>query len=328
MTLKALFLGLQAEGASLALALKKGGVDVRIQGYDRDKSVSRQAQTAGAIERTVLNPFKASEKADLIVITLPASDAFDHLVDLAPHLKEGAVVLDGSMLQSSSLRWARENLKTGCSYIGFLPVVSYQRLLGEPIEEGQADLEMYSGGLIGYVVAPETPERAVNIAVNLAESVGASPFFIDPTEMDGVASIVDTLPAVLGLALMLMAADSRAWNDIMRLSGRPFAGASEYTAEHDIQLLRRKMIDNRESLAAHLTRYEEVLRGIRTLLRDEDEETLETVVRSALEARGRWLAAREKGDWRAFELGQQSLDTTGFLGSLFGIDRSPRRPGT
>lgn len=328
MTLEVLFVGMQARATSLALALKQRGVDVRMQGYDRDKSASRAAQEAGAIQRSVLNPFKAAEIADLIIITLPATEAFDYLKDLAPRLKKGAVILDGSMLQSSSLRWARDNLVGDRSYIGFLPVVSYQGLLGQPVESEQADPELYSDGLFGYVVSPETPERAVNIAVNLADSVGASPFFIDPAEMDAVASIVDILPAVLGLSLLLLAADSRSWNDIMRLSGRPFAGATEYTAEHDTELLRRKMLDNRDSLVAHLSRFQEVLSGIRNLLQHEDHQGLEKLVKTALQERGRWLAAREKSDWRAFEIGRQSVATTGFLGSLFGIDRNRQRPGS
>lgn len=326
MTLEVLFLGMQAKGTSLAMALKQSSVDVRMQGYDRDKSASRAAQESGAIDRIVLNPFKAAEGADLIVITLPATEAFAYLKDLVPHLKEEAVILDGSMLQSSSLRWASENMAPDRSYIGFLPVVSYEVLLGLSPEAELAETGSYSGGLFGYVISPETSERAVNIAVNLADAVGASPFFIDPAEMDAVASIVDTLPAVLGLSLLLLAADSRAWNDIMRLSGRPFAGATDYTAEHDPELLRRKMLDNRESLVAHLSRLQEVLSGISQLLREQEGDDLEKLIETGLQARGRWLAAREKGDWRAFELGKQAVDTTGFLGSLFGIDLHRHRP--
>lgn len=317
---------MQAKGTSLAMALQESDVDVHMQGYDRDKSASRAAQELGAIERIVLNPFKAAESADLIVITLPATEAFKYLKDVVPRLKEGAVILDGSMLQSSSLRWARENLAPDRSYIGFLPVVSYDALLGVSSEPEAADPELYSGGLFGYVVSPETPERAVNIAVNLADAVGASPFFIDPAEMDAVASIVDTLPAVLGLSLLLLAADSRAWNDIMRLSGRAFAGVTEYTAEHDPELLRRKMLDNRASLVAHVSRFQEVLSGLSELLQEEGGEDLDRLIQTGLQARGRWLAAREEGDWRAFELGKQAVATTGFLGSLFGIDRNRHRP--
>lgn len=326
MTLEVLFLGLQSPGLALAKGLRERGAEVRMKGFDLDKAAGQAAQAAGAIERTVHNPFKAAEQADLIVMTLPATAAHDYLIDLAPRLKEGAILLDGSMLQSSSLRWARENLPENRSYVGFLPVVSYEGLLGDQNDGSAVGPDQYEGGLFAYVITPDTPERAVNILINLAEAVGASPFFVDPSEMDSIASIVDVLPAVTGLSLLLLAADSRAWNDIMRLSGKPFAEATRYSAEHDVELLRRKLLDNRVSLVAYLERFQDVLSGLSQLLQEEDAPGLEELVSAALQARSTWLANRKKADWQAVELGEQTVGSTGLLGNLFGFDRS-RRPG-
>lgn len=323
MTTEILFIGLQELGASLALALSQASVDTNHVGYDRSKDAARAAQNAGAVDKVVLDPFKAAHKADLVILALASGDAEAMLKDLHPHLKEGAALLDCSPLNSATMRWANENMEPNRHYIGAIPVLRHGVLhqLENDYQDARADL--FEGSQLGLVIQPDTPESILNMSLNIAQAIGSDPFFLDAAETDAVASLIDTLPTTMGAALLMIASDSRGWTDIQRVAGRPFAASTYPAAGHDAAKLTDRLLDNQQSLVIHIDALIEKLQELQDMLAEGEREALEGRLGSALESRLDWLARREHGDWEAQAIAQSKVSSTGFLGNLFGI--TPRR---
>ncbi|MDX1600690.1 MAG: prephenate dehydrogenase/arogenate dehydrogenase family protein, partial [Anaerolineales bacterium] len=200
MTTEILFIGLQEQGASLAMALAQASVDTMHVGYDRNREASRAAQEAEAVEKVVIDPFKAAETADLVIISLSSDEAEAMLKDIEPRLKPDSVVLDCSHLSASTLRWATDNLGPDRHYLGAMPVIRPEMLHEIQADYRDAHANMYEDSLLALVVPTETPEPAVNMALNIAEAIGSSPFFVDPAEMEAVTTLIETLPTLLGRA--------------------------------------------------------------------------------------------------------------------------------
>jgi prephenate dehydrogenase len=327
MTLEMLFIGLQQKGASMAMALAEAGVDAKLTGYDPNKQAAQAAETAGAVSSVVSNPYKAARSAAVIVITLPAAEADQFLRDAADHFDEGAVVLDGSPLNASSLRWAQQNL-SGAHYVGMVPVVQYQELFNLDAGYQHSRADLFQDSLLGLIVPADAPERAINISVNLANAIGSRPFFIDASEMEAVTSLTDTLPAALSLALLQLAASSRGWPDIQRIAGRRFMAATHNLAEAEAESLAAKFIENRQSLSVHLEQLINQLEELRQALAESEQEALSASIDRALKEHGSWLAKRERADWGAEEVGRSQISSTGMIGNLFGFDPNRGKRGS
>lgn len=318
MTLEILFIGLREQGASLAMALNEAPADAIRLGYDPDKDAARAAEETGALEKVVSSPRRAARSADLVVINLSSTEAQEILKDIGPELKQGSAVLDCSPMSSSTFRWALENLAPERHYIGAMPVVRHDSLhvLDSAHENARSDL--YQGSQLALVIPAETPEPVVNIVLNFARTIGCRPFFLDPAEMDAVTSLIDTVPTVLGVALLLLASDSGGWPDIQRVAGRAFAAVTHSTAEKQAERLSRKLIDNQESLIVHLEAILDQLHELRDLLAEGDRQELEARLEQAIRARKEWLTRRKHDEWEAREPSASDLSGLGLFGNLFG----------
>ncbi|MGA9533488.1 MAG: prephenate dehydrogenase/arogenate dehydrogenase family protein [Anaerolineales bacterium] len=322
MKVQLLFVGLQEIGTSLAMALAEASVDATRIGYDRDKQAARAAQASGAIDKLVLNPYKAARTADMVILTLPAADADQFLEDVAGNLKPKGAILDCSPLKASSFHWAAEHIPDAY-YLGAIPVVRFDVLhqLETSYEDARPDL--FTDSQFALVVPADLPERILNITINVADAIGAQPFFLDAAEMDAVTSLIDTAPAALGLALLRTASGSRGWPDIQRLAGRPFAAGAYHAGQQEAAHLSKKLLANSQSLSVHLGAISDELETLRGLLADGDEEGLTEYVGDALAAHDKWLAKRERADWEGDELSKAKISGVGMIGNLFGFD--PRR---
>ncbi len=195
-----LIVGLRQLGTSIGLALGRSADAPTVFGYDRDKAAAAAALEAGAFERRVLDPRKTAGEVDMVVLATPHKEASELMDDLINALKPGAILLDltpeahdpgvlsGLVDQSGRI-------------IRGIPVVSAEGLQA-PQAPSTADPDLFRGGSIGLAIPPETPEAAIELALSLAEALGASPFFIDPAELEYVLAAVELLPSLLGLMLL------------------------------------------------------------------------------------------------------------------------------
>jgi prephenate dehydrogenase len=324
MTLELLFVGLGEIGTSLAMALKQASADATHVGYDRDKGAGRAAQASGAIDKLVINPYKAARTADMVILTQPDPDASQFLEDVAGNLRDGAGLLDCSPLSAESFRWAKDHLPNAY-YLGAVPVVRFDALHNLETTYHDARADLFADGQLALVIPADLPERILNITINLAEAIGGEPFFLDPAEMEAVASLIDTLPAALGIALLRTAAASRGWIDIQRLAGRPFAAGAYHAGQQEAAHLSKRLLDNRQSLTVHLQEIVKEIERLQDLLAEGDEEELAAYLGEALAAHEGWLAKRKRADWEGEELSRAQISGTGMLGNLFGFDPTRSR---
>lgn len=325
MGIELLFVGLGEIGASMALALAESGVEAQIIGYDPEKRAARALQETGALHRMVLNPYKAARSADFIVITLPRAEAGEYLEDIADELKPGTVVLDCSALSSSRLRWAQDHLAQDRHYLAAFPILRPDLLHDLERGYGAAQPSLFQDSSLALVIPPEAPEVVVNSAVNFADTIGSVPFFLDASEMDAVTSLIDTVPSLLGIALLRLAHNSPSWPDVQRLAGRPFAAATHPPGRFRAKALAQTWIDNRESLALHLDYLIRDLQRLKSWVEQDEEEALAAELDESLKAYSRWLSRRSRSDWRGEAMAPAEANRTGLIGDLLGFDPLRRR---
>jgi prephenate dehydrogenase len=303
-------LGTGLIGASVGLALKASRPQTQVIGYDASGDSLRRAQAIKAIDRRG-SLRDALENAELVIISTPVGAMKALFEEIAPLLPTQALVMDTGSTKAEVVRWAAEVLPSGVRFIGGHPMAG-------KTETGPdaADAKLFQGAV--WCLAPlATVEReAIDEAVALVESLGASAYFLDPSEHDGLVASVSHLPYLMSVALIRHLGNERSWRETASLAAGGFAYSTHLT-DSDPQMFSDIMRTNRDNITRRLDLYIAELLALRDLIGSESPE-LKLAFEQARMLHQDWLAGRAQG--QAAEEGENPLPTTRSMltGSLFG----------
>ncbi|HLC05165.1 MAG TPA: prephenate dehydrogenase/arogenate dehydrogenase family protein [Anaerolineales bacterium] len=329
MTTEIVLIGLDVVGASIGLALGEAELDASRTGYDPDGASARAARTLGAVDRLAFRPEKAARNADLVILNTSPELVRDQIQALGGVLKPGAVVLDITPLKTLTSAWASTVLPEERHYIGGALVINPLHLYDSHLEWKTPRADLFRGGLFALMIPPKTSEKAMDTVLAVAKVIGAAPFFIEPSEVDAVAAVTDSLPALAGAALMRVAVEAAGWREIRRMAGRHFATATSAGASPDAAGLASMLRHNRFNVLAKLDDLLAELQAYRTLIASEDEEALAERLTSASEAYHTWREDRHRSEWaREEQVGDLDIPKISTAERLLGIrplDRKGRK---
>jgi prephenate dehydrogenase len=274
--------GLDTVGSSIGLAIRQTAADIQIVGHDRDSALAKNAHKSGSVDHTEWNLPKACEGADLILVSTPLAEMKTTLAAIADDLKPGCVVTDTASLKVPVLQWAREFLPDTVHFVGGHPILDKTHI---DLSSPHADLFLDSV----YCLTPgtETPPEALQTVSDLAEAIGAKPYFLDAAEHDGLIAATEQAPLLLALALQQVVASSPSRREMIQLSGVDFTSVTDLLA-YDAETLTELCAQNGDNIA----RWVDVLLPQLTQLRDwvaaQQTESLQEAFAAALEARNTW----------------------------------------
>jgi len=319
-------IGLGRIGGALGAALG-AHTGLHLTGFDREPDAARVAQSRGMLHRAEWNLINAVEKADLALIAAPLSEQRDLLAAMAPNLKEGCVVASAAPLLGPPLAWAVELLPAERHFVASHPILNPAQLHTGDTGLDAARADLFQRGLWALSPAPACAPEALKLLSDLALLVGASPYFIDPAEHDGVMGGADALPALLAWALMQAATASPGWGEMRKLADRGFAAATTALAEADAAALRL----NRDGVLRYLDAALAALQSLREHVAADHGPAVAEALAEAAARRAAWLADRARGDWEALERPPLEMPTSGeamgrmLFGGLLSRKRDQKR---
>jgi len=270
-------------GGSLGLALKRAGLkEAEIIGHDREHRLAGRAQRRGAIDRAEWNLPRAVEKANIVIVATPVKAIGEVFSQIAPHVEPGTVVTDTGSTKAEVMAWARQYLPETVSFVGGHPMAGKET---PGIEAADADL--LAGCTYCLVPDPRATPEAVQAVVALVRLVGATPFFIDAQEHDGLVAAVSHLPLILASALVTATASAPGWREMSRLAASGYRDVTRLAAGDPV-MGRDICLTNRENLLRWIDLYLQELGRYRQWLQQEDN-ALGQALHRAREARQRWL---------------------------------------
>jgi prephenate dehydrogenase len=313
-----LIAGLGTIGTSIARALRHAKLAVDLVGYDSDPRVGRAAVKAQTVDRLIGDLRDFPSESDLCILSLPPAEMIPALEQLTPKLGDGALVIGIGPVQSPIVAWCADHLPKGRAYVGAFLVEGASAVSGEPEPDPQHD--RFSGGVMGIILLHGTPQSGIDVAGSLARLLGATPFFLDPGELDSACVTTDGLPLLLIAALMNMSTKQPGWRDARRLSGRAFARATDLLADVNPKPAAQSLAASSASLVAKLDALIAELSDWRTSLAAGDEEATIRRMSAASEAHTAWLSARRAGHWAEDETRvAPPVEGPGFLERMFGL---------
>ncbi len=313
-------IGLGMIGASAGLALRRYQDKVLLVGHDPDPARAGKAKQMGAVDRTEWNLINAVVKADRVLLTLPAGALREVLELIGPELKPGCLVVDTADVKAPVLEWAVKYLPDTVSFIGGHPIV-----LAENMDTASARADLFDKKLFCLIPSERASDRSLNLAVDLAQAMGAQPFFLDAIEHDGLAAAVSQLPLVMAGALMSIASGSSGWGDMRKLAGSQFYSGT-WVAEDDYKGAAGTCLANQKYLTHWIDRLIEELELWKEQIVAGAQEELAKKLEAGQSAASAWVRAQAQGVWEE-PLPMSDLPSSGaYMRQMIGLGGWGRRP--
>jgi prephenate dehydrogenase len=309
--------GLGVIGASAGLALRRYPDKVRVVGHDKDPGVSGLAKSKGAVERTEWNLINATRGADRIILAVGPTEARDSLKVIGQDLKPGCVILNMSGVAGAALEWAAESLPANVHLVSGFPIY-----LGETLDTDAGRADLFQGKMFCLTPDAKAEGVAATLAADLVEAMGGIPFFLDPTEYDGLIAAVEHLPLLMSGALLQVTTSHSVWSDMRKLAGSQYYGSTLVMSDN-AESAAGAVVANRENVVRWLDYLAGVLDEWRDLVANGDEQALTEAFESGLAARRRWLIAQASGNWLE-ETGPEAPRAGDYLRGLIGFRRPQR----
>ncbi len=223
--LQVAIVGLGLTGASIGLALHRYQEKLTVVGHDPSPELASKAKRSGAVDRTEWNLISAVANADRVILALPLSEIRSTLDAIKADLRPGCIVVDTAEVKVPVMQWAAELLPPEVHFVGGHPIV-----LSDTLEPDGARADLFAGKLFCLTPSTSTDAVAVQLAADVAEAVGAKPFFLDAEEHDGLVAGVEHLPTLLAAALMSLTSGSAGWKDMRKLAANQFFAGTLLTA--------------------------------------------------------------------------------------------------
>jgi prephenate dehydrogenase len=276
-------IGVGLIGGSFAAALKRGGVNARIRGFDRDGVALQRAVELGVIDEAADSPSDAARGAELVVVAVPVRAIGPVLHDVALAMSDDAVVTDVGSTKTEVVREARAEMRE--RFARFVPAHPIAGREASGVEAASA--ELFRGARVVVTPLPETAEDAVTLVRQCWEAAGAKVATLAPEAHDRVFAAVSHLPHVLSFALV---SELTARPDAAELLGFAAGGFRDFTriAASSPEMWRDIALQNRDALLDEIDRYAAHLAVFRELIARGDGAGLLRLITEARTARHGW----------------------------------------
>jgi prephenate dehydrogenase len=283
--------GLGMIGASLGLALKTLQPAPRVVGHDIKYDAARRASNLKAVDAVERNLETAISGSDMVVLATPIGAILELLETIPTFLRPGCLVTDVGSTKREIVRRAQQLLPPGVDFVGGHPMTG-KATSGVD----QPDQSLFRGTVYCLTPSATTSPQSVSRLAALVERLGATPYFADPEEHDGLVAGISHVPYVLSVALMRAMAGGPGWREMSTLAAGGFDTATRLTT-HDPRVFADILTTNRENVSRQLDAVLAELTLLREKLDRGDGDIFETLERAhALRQGWEEQRSRERSD--------------------------------
>jgi len=294
-------LGLGKTGISVGLALEDAKKSVIRIGFDEDKELKNLAKKKKAFDDYPANIKEAIKQADIVVLDIPVNKLRTVFTAITSDLNPNSIVVNMSPLVKTSNKWAEELLPANVYFISAIPAFSYESLEDVNKEPGSAQANLFEKSMMFIAGDAKLRKEVIDVAVDFAVLLGATPYFTDLDEVEGLIANVILLPELAAAALADSTMLQPGWDDNQRLAGniyhlalKPLELVNE-TEDYGISIFQ-----NKQNILPILEKFILAMQQIQQMIERDDHEGLTDLLRDILLTRQEWLNKRKQGKWNQF----------------------------
>jgi cyclohexadieny/prephenate dehydrogenase len=247
-------IGIGLIGSSVArIARERGDLAAEVVVNARTQKTLDRVMELGIADRVEIDPGKAVEGADCVMLCAPVGAFADLAGRIAPHLAPGAILTDVGSTKVSVIRDVGPLVPDGVHFVPAHPLAGTE----------------YSGPDSGFTTLfqnrwtlltppPGTDEAAVEKVSELWRRCGSMLEIMEPAHHDRVLAIVSHLPHLLAFTICGTADDlaDESRQEVLRFAASGFRDFTRIAASDPV-MWRDIFLNNREALLEMLARFME-----------------------------------------------------------------------
>lgn len=248
------FLGIGLIGSSVArIARERGDIAAEIVVNARTQATLDRVMELGFADRVELDPAKAVEGADCVMLCAPVGAFADLAERIAPHLAPGAILTDVGSTKQSVVRDVGPLVPAGVHFIPAHPVAGTEH---SGPDSGFTTL--FQGRWTLVTPIPGSDEVAVEKVKELWRRCGSMVAQMDPAHHDRVLAIVSHLPHLIAFTICGTADDlgNETRQEVVNFAASGFRDFTRIAASDPV-MWRDIFLNNREAVLEMLARFTE-----------------------------------------------------------------------
>lgn len=263
-------IGLGLIASSMALAMRRAGMETEIVGTARSAKTRQIARDLGFCDRVTETATEAVQGADLIVLATPVGAMKAVMEEIAPHLATGATITDVGSVKRAVFEVVEAHLPYGVHFVGGHPMAGT-----EHSGPNAGFAELFDNRWCLIVPSEASDETTVEALEAYWQALGANTSRMEPDHHDLVCSVVSHCPHLIAYTMVGVADDMRRITDteVIKYSA---AGFRDFTriAASDPTMWRDVFLSNKEATLEVLGRFTEELFALQRAIRTGDGEEL------------------------------------------------------
>lgn len=277
---KVTIIGVGLIGGSLAKVLKARGLAGSIHGAGRSRETLETAVRLGVIDHMGQSSAKAVEHADLVVLATPVG-TFEPIVrEIAPHLKQGAVLTDVGSVKGKLVIAIEALLPAGVHFVPAHPIAGREK---HGVEAASADL--FQGARCIVTPTERTDPSALEQVSALWAAAGMQVLTMDPDRHDHIFAAVSHLPHAAAFAMVSTVAEfSEGSANYVTFSGAGFRDFTRIAASSP-EMWRDICLLNGKNIVEMIEQFQFSLTRIKKAVKQNDPRKLEALFKAASEVR-------------------------------------------
>jgi prephenate dehydrogenase len=277
-------------GGSLAKDLKRRGLCGQVVGCSRKRENLERARELGIIDAYQLDPAKAVEGADMVVLAVPLGAMAEVVTAMRPGLGTQAVLTDVGSAK-------RSVLEAAAAVFGAVPenFVPGHPIAGTEHSGVEAAVEgLFDGHRVILTPVAETLPEATGRVRDMWQAVGADVLEMDPAHHDEVLAATSHLPHMLAYTLVDVLGRMEERVEMFRYAAGGFRDFTRI-ASSDPQMWHDICLANRDALIGALDHFQADLGTAIEAIRSGDGKTIKELFARAKALRDRYAQESEIG---------------------------------
>ncbi len=269
------FLGIGLIGSSVArIARERGDIAREIVVNARTQKTLDRVMELGFADRVELDPGKAVEGADCVMLCAPVGAFADLAAKIAPHLAQGAVLTDVGSTKQSVIRDVGPLIPAGVHFVPAHPVAGT-----EYSGPDSGFTTLFQGRWTLVTPPPGTDEVSVEKISELWRRCGSMVERMEAGHHDRVLAIVSHLPHLIAFTICGTADDlaDESRQEVINFAASGFRDFTRIAASDPV-MWRDIFLNNREAVLEMLQRFMEDAQGMARAIRWGDAEYIEGMV--------------------------------------------------
>jgi cyclohexadieny/prephenate dehydrogenase len=267
---KIALVGIGLIGSSLARIVRRERLAGHVAIATRSLETLERAEALGLGHSYTTDPREAVRDADLVVVSVPVGSSGAVAQEIAPALKEGAILTDVGSTKASVIAQMQPFVPEGVHFIPGHPLAGTEK---SGPDAGFA--ELFENRWCIFTPLPDTDPAALEKLSEFWRRCGANIDTMDPAHHDMTLAIVSHLPHIIAYNIVGTADDlqSVTKSEVIKYSASGFRDFTRLAAS-DPTMWRDVCLHNKDAILEMLARFSEDLASLQRAIRWGDGEKL------------------------------------------------------